>query len=233
MLLALLLACSTPEAQAPTCEPTTCPELAAECGPVDDGCGGTLECGTCADSWVCNEVSVCEEPCTPMAAVFFDLGGTLVLEQESGLFTEAPDARALVEALRDQDTPVGVITNVERGWTIEDLSALLEDPTILELFDVVLLSSEAESRPKPDPRIYAEALALLPVPPPIEQTAFVTEEIDDIADAEPPSRGARGAGMIGVHVSDDAPDALADHTVATDALLSIASAPWVECIEAE
>jgi hypothetical protein len=39
--------------------------------------------------------------------------------------------------------------------------------------------------------------------------------------------------MIGVHVSDDAPDALADHTVATDALLSIASAPWVECIEAD
>lgn len=233
MLLSLLLACTTPEAEAPTCEPATCADVAAECGSLDDGCGGTLTCGTCVDPWICNEANVCEEPCTPLAAVFFDLGGTLVLEQESGLFAEAPDARPLIGALRDRGLPVGIITNVERGWAIEDLEALLEDPSFLDLFDVVLLSSEAESRPKPDPHIYAEALALLPDPPPIEQTAFVTEEIGDIAEAEPPTRGARGAGMIGVHVSDEAPDVLADHTVATDALLSIASAAWVECIEAE
>lgn len=121
----------------------------------------------------------------------------LVLEQESGLFSEVPDARPLVAALREQGLPVGVITNVERDWTTEDREALLEDPALLALFDVVLLSSEAESRPKPAPRIYAEALALLPNP------------------------------------SDDAPDPLANHTVATDALLSIAGAPWLVCIEAE
>ena len=30
-----------------TCEPTTCEAEEAECGEIDDGCGGTLECGTC------------------------------------------------------------------------------------------------------------------------------------------------------------------------------------------
>ncbi len=32
----------------PSCQPTTCQALSA-CGSVDDGCGGTLDCGTCPD----------------------------------------------------------------------------------------------------------------------------------------------------------------------------------------
>ncbi len=30
------------------CTPTTCKALGADCGSVSDGCGGTLECGTCS-----------------------------------------------------------------------------------------------------------------------------------------------------------------------------------------
>jgi hypothetical protein len=33
--------------------PKTCDALGAECGKVGDGCGGTLDCGTCNGSKIC------------------------------------------------------------------------------------------------------------------------------------------------------------------------------------
>lgn len=35
------------------CVPRTCEELGAACGALDDGCGGTLECGTCGEGTAC------------------------------------------------------------------------------------------------------------------------------------------------------------------------------------
>ncbi len=35
------------------CVPLTCAEAGASCGPLEDGCGGTLDCGTCADGTAC------------------------------------------------------------------------------------------------------------------------------------------------------------------------------------
>ena len=35
------------------CDRDTCEDLGAMCGTLDDGCGGTLECGTCADGTEC------------------------------------------------------------------------------------------------------------------------------------------------------------------------------------
>jgi len=35
------------------CERDTCEDLGAMCGTLDDGCGGTLECGTCEDGTEC------------------------------------------------------------------------------------------------------------------------------------------------------------------------------------
>lgn len=236
-LLALSACTSSPAAagdEAPAaCVPTTCETIGATCGTVDDGCGATLSCGTCAEPDVCNAELTCETPCTPLGALLFDLGGTLVLEQEDGTFADAPGAVALLDALRNQGLPLGVVTNVPAGWTEADVRALLVNPSILDGFDVVLLSSEATAHAKPDPDIFLEALALLPAPPPVEQVAYVSEAIAEIANAEPPTRGARAAGLIGVHVSAEAPDPLADHTVAPDALAGMAGAPWVECIEAE
>jgi hypothetical protein len=40
-------AASAPSPPAPTCTPKRCPDVRAECGPVPDGCGGTLDCGRC------------------------------------------------------------------------------------------------------------------------------------------------------------------------------------------
>jgi hypothetical protein len=37
----------------PTCVPTTCADLGADCGEVADGCGGTLTCGTCSAPETC------------------------------------------------------------------------------------------------------------------------------------------------------------------------------------
>lgn len=202
LLLSLLIGCATPDSKAPE-------DSDADSGEVD---------------------SADQAPCTPLAALFFDLGDTLVVEGPDALFMAREGATELLDELVGQRLPIGVITNVPRGYDIEDLRALLADPAILDVFDTVLLSSEAEAGPKPDPAIFVEAVGRLAEPPPIEQRAFVTEELADLADGEPPTEGARAAGMIGVHLSDDAPSPLADHTVATDALPSIATAAWLQCI---
>src|SRR5262249_16860745 len=36
-----------------TCTPTTCSALGKNCGSVADGCGGTLNCGTCTSPQTC------------------------------------------------------------------------------------------------------------------------------------------------------------------------------------
>jgi hypothetical protein len=35
------------------CSPTTCVAAGAECGFIGDGCGGALDCGTCAGGKTC------------------------------------------------------------------------------------------------------------------------------------------------------------------------------------
>ncbi len=52
------------------CVPTTCEALGKDCGPVADGCGDVLECGSCGDNAYCGIVTsnVCTsfaELCTP------------------------------------------------------------------------------------------------------------------------------------------------------------------------
>ncbi|WP_242592713.1 RCC1 domain-containing protein [Corallococcus exiguus] len=42
----------------PSCVPTTCAEAGHHCGPLPDGCGGTLECGACGSGDACND-AVC------------------------------------------------------------------------------------------------------------------------------------------------------------------------------
>ncbi|MFO0624041.1 MAG: hypothetical protein U0325_00370 [Polyangiales bacterium] len=44
--------CGTPSG-ATTCTPRTCGSVGANCGPVSDGCGGLLECGTCPAGQSC------------------------------------------------------------------------------------------------------------------------------------------------------------------------------------
>ena len=53
------------------CTPTTCADLGYECGPADNGCGGTIQCGACTSGActgglceVMQEPSPIGEPCT-------------------------------------------------------------------------------------------------------------------------------------------------------------------------
>ncbi|HVZ33877.1 MAG TPA: hypothetical protein VG963_15730, partial [Polyangiaceae bacterium] len=55
------------------CEPATCDQLGKNCGQVADGCGGVVDCGSCADGQVCSLVqpNVCAAPselCKPVGA---------------------------------------------------------------------------------------------------------------------------------------------------------------------
>jgi hypothetical protein len=42
-----------PAVTPPVCVPATCHALGAECGLVDDGCGGKLICGLCKGTRIC------------------------------------------------------------------------------------------------------------------------------------------------------------------------------------
>lgn len=46
------------------CVPRTCAEAAAACGRIDDGCGGTRNCGDCGGGETCSAAHACE-PCVP------------------------------------------------------------------------------------------------------------------------------------------------------------------------
>jgi hypothetical protein len=35
------------------CTPITCASVGANCGPMADGCGGSIDCGTCSGLQVC------------------------------------------------------------------------------------------------------------------------------------------------------------------------------------
>ncbi len=59
-----------------TCVPRTCAQTGANCGPVADGCGGLIECGTCSAPESCGgggTPSVCgTPPCTPKTCADLD-----------------------------------------------------------------------------------------------------------------------------------------------------------------
>ncbi len=45
-----------------TCVPRTCSGAGAVCGTLTDGCGGTLQCGTCGTGYQCNTSNQCVQP---------------------------------------------------------------------------------------------------------------------------------------------------------------------------
>ncbi len=50
---------------APSCIPTTCAAKGATCGPVGDGCGNILECGTCPSGEACTNGTCGNGGCVP------------------------------------------------------------------------------------------------------------------------------------------------------------------------
>ncbi|MBM4395497.1 MAG: hypothetical protein FJ087_07380 [Deltaproteobacteria bacterium] len=62
------------------CDPGTCADASRECGPLDDGCGFELECGTCKPGDLCGPAGACGcsdwDPAEPNGSpgAAFDLG---------------------------------------------------------------------------------------------------------------------------------------------------------------
>lgn len=220
----------------PACEPTTCEDAGKTCGALPDGCGGELECGRCDAPDTCGGGgvdNVCGRPCVAVRVIFFDLGDTLVEPDGGGQFVERPGVSGMIAELMGLGMRIGVITNTPDGYTLQDLEDLLVNPGLLDAFEVVVLSSQAASPPKPAPQIFAEAYGLLIDAPPIAQVAYVSESLAEIADQEAaPTQGARAAGMLGVHLSSAPPSPLADYTLAPDQLdmlVTLAGTEWLDC----
>src|SRR4051812_25896373 len=51
----------SPSPSGPACYPRTCQDFAATCGSVADGCGGTLQCGSCAEGQSCGGAGVANQ----------------------------------------------------------------------------------------------------------------------------------------------------------------------------
>ena len=154
--------------------------------------------------------------CKDIKGIFFDLGDTLIESVGGGQFQLRSGAQKMINDLLLIDKRLGIITNVPNDWSIEDLEAILENPSFLDDFEIVVLSTQAPA-PKPDPAIFNYSFSLLTNPPAIEQMAFVTEDLDHIANLEiDPTEGARAVGMIGIHLSDGISSPFTDYTVSTD-----------------
>lgn len=184
-----------------------------------------IACGLAVLAMLAPSVAVAGAPqsvCSHLDVVFFDLGDTLVeLDGSSGLFVLRAGAADVVAQLQGLGIRLGIITNVPSDWTREDLEAVMAEPEFLDEFEVVILSSQAPAA-KPDPAIYLFSQSQLTQPPVINRSAFVTETLDHIADSElAPTLGARSVGMVGIHLSDVAPDPRTDYTIAGDDLAAI------------
>ncbi len=77
-----------------TCTPTTCAKLGYNCGPAGDGCGGTLQCGSCTSPDTCGgggQAGHCGFPdagCTPLTCAAFP--STTCGEQNDGCGGHTP-----------------------------------------------------------------------------------------------------------------------------------------------
>jgi putative hydrolase of the HAD superfamily len=98
----------------------------------------------------------------------------------------APGAHATLRALRRRGLRTGVVSNFDQR-----LRGLLQATDLAALLDDVVLPAEAGAA-KPDPRIFAFALARLGVAP--EHAAYVGD------DAEHDIAGAAGAGLRAIGV---------------------------------
>jgi FMN phosphatase YigB (HAD superfamily) len=158
-------------------------------------------------------------------AIFFDLGNTLLDQTGPSPWPLFADAQSTVDTLQARGMKLGIITNVPAGWDRDDVEGIMQQPTFLDEFDALALSSEAGVS-KPQPGIYTYAYALLDPPQAgIGRTAFVGETLAEIANAESnPTLGARAVGMSGIHLSSAAPSPFADFTIANlTALLAVAT----------
>ncbi|MCB9788618.1 MAG: DUF4091 domain-containing protein [Deltaproteobacteria bacterium] len=81
----------TPAPEAPVCLTVSCADRGASCGAIDDGCGGVLDCGGCADGEVCGLTAdnVCTRPTRPFRAIP-RAAGKVAIDGELSEFAAVP-----------------------------------------------------------------------------------------------------------------------------------------------
>jgi hypothetical protein len=142
-----LIACSGgagKDPDGPGCHPSSCADLGAECGQIDDGCGGMLECGGCADPETCGGggANLCGTGvCEPMTCA--DLGAEcgepsngcdelLSCGSCSGLDSCGDDYRcgtSVREIATSQYYPFAIAVDGENVYWAENNSTIWRAPT--------------------------------------------------------------------------------------------------------
>ena len=74
-------------------------------------------------------------------ALFIDLGETLVtLNKSTGKYVEFPETNTILKSLEDRGLGIGIISDGNRS----QINSLLADPTLLDRFNVVVMSGDKE-----------------------------------------------------------------------------------------
>jgi hypothetical protein len=88
------------------CKPKTCAQLGAACGPVGDGCGHTITCGTCTAPQTCGAVTANQCGCVPVTCgtqcgkIADGCGGTLTCTP-CGVHVKDPACMAACDGVLD------------------------------------------------------------------------------------------------------------------------------------
>jgi hypothetical protein len=90
-----------------TCTPKTCATANTACGPVADGCGGTLECGTCAGTDRCMSGQCQPSPCAQAGLVCGVLNGN-TCGTCTGTSTCSIDQRQCIETVTTISAATGI-----------------------------------------------------------------------------------------------------------------------------
>ncbi len=97
------------------CEPDTCASLDAACGSVSDGCGASLDCGSCANGQVCDA----NNQCVPEG------GGVVPTSGNTYELHNVGDGSCLsrVDAATDNAAALACTSSVDQQWLLSTVGA--------------------------------------------------------------------------------------------------------------
>lgn len=102
------------DGRSPSCTPKTCAAQGWTCGTLDDGCGGTEECGTCSSGSACTNDGggVCGSMTSICSASTMRLFGSCVAANDGPLFSNG------AECIEFHDSR-STATAAEKQWACE------------------------------------------------------------------------------------------------------------------
>ncbi len=133
------------------CAPYTCESLDYGCGDWDDGCGGTVSCGSCASGYTCTAGTCTSTGVTPPGG-----GG-------DGVTTPAANITVVPSEI---NINMVISTNVERTITVTNLGTTTETVSISqENLDNMVILSETSLQLAPEEEKTFNAIFVAPADP--------------------------------------------------------------------